>query len=434
MPIPKTLVQVEAVPASEQSLQHRFKVVRMQSERICAPLVTEDYVIQSMDDVSPPKWHLAHTSWFFENFLLKPFLRGYREFHSSFGYLFNSYYNAVGNMHPRPLRGMLSRPTVEQIYQYRSYVDEHIQQLLDCISDHPDGNEITKRFELGLHHEQQHQELLLTDIKHIFAQNPLRPAYHSLKVAQASESVNPHWIKFDGGLYSVGYQDSGFCFDNELPTHSVFVHPFSLCSELVTCGEYIDFINDGAYQEPLLWLSEAWSCISNNAWQAPLYWEKRDDQWWHMTLAGMQPVEVDVPVCHVSYFEADAFARWAGKRLPTEQEWELAARGQKMQGNFVGNGYLHPIPSAPTQSETNTPHQMFGDVWEWTQSPYVAYPGYKASANALGEYNGKFMCNQMVLRGGSCVTGDHHIRTSYRNFFYGPDRWQFSGLRLAVDE
>lgn len=410
------------------SASSNFRNIRQQTELLCQPLDTEDYGIQTMPDVSPPKWHLAHTSWFFETFLLKPFLKGYREYHPRFHYLFNSYYETAGTFHPRPERGLLSRPSVSEIYHYRNYIDEHMLMLLN-VTEHPSCDEITFRTELGCRHEQQHQELLLTDIKHIFAINPLKPPYRVLESIPDTEHKPLQWLNFSGELVNIGHHGDGFCFDNELPRHKVYNRPYALASRLVSNGEYMEFIEEGGYKQVQHWLSDAWKIVKSQNWHAPLYWEKIDNEWWHMTLAGMQPVNRHAPVCHVSFYEADAYARWVGKRLPTEAEWESAAAALTIMGNFKDNDYLQPIPGQQQGQLT----QMYGDVWEWTQSSYAPYPGFKPLQGSLGEYNGKFMCNQMVLRGGSCVTPLDHIRASYRNFFYPKDRWQFSGVRLAND-
>jgi ergothioneine biosynthesis protein EgtB len=413
-------------PSSE--LLTLYQKVRSESEYLCEPLAIEDYGIQTMPDVSPPKWHLAHVTWFFETFLLTPFLPGYRAFHPKFHYLFNSYYETVGTFHPRPQRGLLSRPTVDDVFQYRDYVNEHMLQLLQQ-RDHRQWEDIHQRTLIGIHHEQQHQELLLTDIKHIFGYNPLRPIYRDLKPALDADDTPLDWIQNDGGLVQIGHDGKGFSYDNEMPRHKVYVAPFSLASRPVTNGEYLEFIADGGYRKVELWLSDAWKTVTNQNWQAPLYWEYSEGCWHYMTLAGMQPVNEQAPVCHVSYFEADAYARWAGYRLPGESEWEIIATDQPPQGNLRETGYLQPVPA-----QDDTPvKQMYGDVWEWTQSVYGPYPGYQPLAGSLGEYNGKFMCNQMVLRGGSCFTPTDHIRATYRNFFYPKDRWQMSGFRLAKD-
>jgi ergothioneine biosynthesis protein EgtB len=408
------------------SLIDFYQQVRQGSEKICQPLAIEDYVIQTMADVSPPKWHLAHTTWFFETFLLVPYLNQYQVFHPQFGYLFNSYYEAVGQRHPRPQRGLLSRPTVEEVYQYRAYVDRAMAELIS----QPDKDEqIESLIILGLHHEQQHQELLLTDIKHILATNPLRPVYQVNNSTSSAELINleEKWLDYPGGIYSIGYQGEGFSFDNESPRHQTLLQDYYFASRLVTNEEYLEFIEAGGYSNPEYWLSEGWSTVQTQQWQAPLYWEKIDGTWWIMTLGGMQPLQKDEPVCHVSFYEADAYARFCGKRLPTEAEWEIATAQVPIRGNFLETEKLHPTAALGM----TRPDQVFGDVWEWTQSAYLPYPGYLPEAGAIGEYNGKFMCNQMVLRGGSCVTPIIHIRSTYRNFFPPSVRWQFTGIRLA---
>ncbi len=416
------------------TLQQRYQAVRHRSEQLCDPLEIEDYGLQSMPDASPPKWHLAHTTWFFETFLLIPYLDGYAPFHPRYGYLFNSYYEALGARHPRPQRGLLSRPTVQEVYDYRVYVDDAIQTLLADIRLNLDQ---THLLELGIHHEQQHQELLLTDLKHALALNPLCPAYRDelatpelpgLKPSSVSGSLG--WVDYEGGLHEIGAAAPGFCFDNEQPRHCTYLQDFSLADRLVTNGEYLAFIDAGGYQTPEYWLAEGWMLVQSEQWQVPLYWQSAAGHWWEMTLGGLQSLRLDAPVCHVSFYEADAYARWAGARLPTEAEWEIAAQEMPIQGNFVEQDYLHPIAAPSTQR----PAQLFGDVWEWTQSAYSPYPGFRTASGAVGEYNGKFMCNQMVLRGGSCATPQDHIRASYRNFFYPAARWQFSGIRLARDK
>jgi ergothioneine biosynthesis protein EgtB len=407
------------------ALLSRYDDVRNTTIDLARPLAIEDYVIQSSPDCSPAKWHLAHTTWFFENFLLLPQLPGYREFHPRYAYLFNSYYETVGTFFPRPLRGMLSRPTVEDVYRYRAYVDQHMRTLIEQLDAKPDAQTI-ERITLGLHHEQQHQELLLTDIKNLLALNPLRPAY-TQRAPDSSQPVAPasSWLEFSAGMYQVGAKDAPFCFDNETPRHPIFLQAFALAPHPVTNGEYLEFIAAGGYAEPRLWLSDGWRKVREADWRAPLYWEEIDGEWWHMTLHGLEPVDLSRPVCHVSYFEADAYARWAGKRLPSECEWEVAAASLPVEGNFLESGELQPCAAG------NASHQMFGDVWEWTSSAYLPYPNYHPLPGSLGEYNGKFMVSQMVLRGGSCITPRSHIRATYRNFFYPPDRWQFMGLRLA---
>lgn len=406
----------------------RYAEVRRLSEQICAPLAIEDYVIQTMPDASPPKWNLAHTAWFFETFLLRQFQRNYQEFHPQFGYLFNSYYEAVGDRHPRPRRGLLSRPTVDEVLQYRHYVDDAMQGLIES-AEETVWAAAEPLIELGLNHEQQHQELMLSDLKHILAENPLKPVYQDELLAAAVETAPLVWHNFPGGVVDIGWDGSGFAFDNEGPRHKTYAEPFRLASRLVTNEEYQAFIDDGGYQQARYWLSAGWAIVQEQGWQAPLYWQRVDHSWHHFTLAGMQPVASSDPVCHVSYYEADAFATWSGKRLATEAEWEQAAGASDLDGNILDSvGACAPKPaSAGTGIQ-----QMFGDVWEWTSSPYSAYPGYSPVAGAVGEYNGKFMCNQFVLRGGSCATPVGHVRPTYRNFFPPEARWQFSGIRLAA--
>lgn len=412
---------IESAPGPNDVLA-RYREVRRVSESICRPLATEDYCIQSMPDVSPPKWHLAHTSWFFETFLLRPFVPGYAVFDARYEYLFNSYYETVGSPFPRAQRGLLARPTVEEIYRYRAHVDNAMQELLaHCPRDHAEA--VYSRTTLGLHHEQQHQELLLTDIKHIFAFNPLKPAYRQTDSAPAARPEPLRWISHAGGVREIGHAGAGFAFDNETPRHRVYVDDFAIAARPITNGEYLAFMEAGGYERADLWLSDGWRETKEHRWQAPLYWERRDGRWWMYTLAGMVPVREEEPVCHVSFYEADAYARWAGKRLPSEAEWEMAVAGLPIAGNFYESGALQPRAAALGQ--------FYGDVWEWTASDYAPYPGYRPPAGALGEYNGKFMCNQRVLRGGSCASPQSHLRATYRNFFYPNTRWQFAGLRLA---
>ena len=411
---------------TRRSLAEHYQQVRHVSEQLCQPLVTEDYGIQSMPDVSPPKWHLAHTTWFFETLLLVPNLPGYEVFHPKFGYLFNSYYESIGERHPRPQRGLLSRPTVEEVYRYRAYVDQAMRVILTEQAGDPTLESLTL---LGIHHEQQHQELLITDIKHILALNPLRPAYRSdLPVLDAKPAARKEqWLDYPGGLYEMGYEGEDFAFDNEGPRHLVYLQDYWLASRLVTNGEYLEFIQAKGYRKPEYWLSEGWATVQAERWQAPLYWEQIDGAWWVMTLGGLRPLNEHEPVCHVSFYEADAFARWSGRRLPSEAEWEVAASQVPTQGNFLESGQLHPVPAMGL----TRPDQLLGDVWEWTQSAYLPYPGFQPAPGAVAEYNGKFMCNQMVLRGGSCATSLSHIRSTYRNFFPPSTRWQFSGIRLV---
>jgi ergothioneine biosynthesis protein EgtB len=410
---------------SRNGLLEDLHRVRDLTVRLCDPLQAEDCVVQSAPETSPAKWHLAHTTWFLENFLLIPYLSKYRPFHPRFGFLFNSYYESVGEFHPRLQRGLLSRPSLEEIREYRDYVDQHMGMLLEA-PDHADAEEIRARTTLGIHHEQQHQELLLTDIKHLFACNPLKPAYREAIAPDAGTNPPLGWLRLPAGMYAFGHGGDGFAFDNEMPRHRRYLDEFSLASRPVTNAEYIEFIAAGGYRQPTLWLSDGWRKVNEARWTAPLYWEQQDSEWWQMTLAGYRRVEPSEPVCHVSYYEADAYARWAGKRLPTEFEWEAAAGMQAPGGNLLESGRFHPQPARDGAS------QFFGDVWEWTQSAYSPYPGYRPPAGALGEYNGKFMVSQLVLRGGSCVTPVTHIRASYRNFFYPQDRWQFMGIRLAA--
>jgi len=411
-----------------QAVAERYAAVRRASEALARPLAPDDYGLQAMPEVSPAKWHLAHTSWFFETFLLAPFLTGYREFHPQFGHLFNSYYQQVGSPFPRPQRGLLSRPTIEEVARYRTHVDEAMAALLATAEDEH-WPTVAMRTELGSQHEEQHQELFLTDIKYNFSHNPLRPAYREdLPRASAGAGVPFAWLAQPGGEVAIGHDGNGFAFDNEAPQHRVLLAPHAIGSRLVTNGEFLEFMQAGGYRRPEFWLSDGWHAANERRWQAPLYWEQRDGRWWVYTLNGMRPLVEHEPVSHISLYEADAYARWAGARLPTEAEWEALASRQPLEGNLREAGHLHPVPAADS-----SPAQLFGDVWEWTQSAYAPYPGYRPPTGAIGEYNGKFMVNQYVLRGGSCVTPAGHIRASYRNFFYPADRWQFSGLRLARD-
>ena len=383
-----------------------------------------------MPDVSPAKWHLAHTTWFFETFVLKKWVAGYQPEIPEYAYLFNSYYNAAGDMHRRDLRGLISRPTVDQTRKYRAGVNARVLELMENADDAL-LLELEPIITLGIHHEQQHQELLITDIKHVFAQNPLYPVFRRRKTDHAPTAPDEiDFIPFDEQIVEIGHDGSGFSYDNEGPRHRALVPAFSLASRPVTNGEYIQFIEAGGYTRPEFWLSLGWMTVNEQRWQAPLYWQKRDGQWWNFTLAGLRPVDVSEPVTHISYFEADAYANWAGARLPTEFEWERIAANHPIGGNFVENEHFHPQPAEPDDKPFV---QLFGDVWEWTRSSYSPYPGYRAEPGALGEYNGKFMCNQYVLRGGSCATSITHIRHTYRNFFQPEKRWQFTGIRLARD-
>ena len=411
------------------ALIETYRSVRAVTLRLTDGLSAEDQVVQSMEDASPTKWHLAHTTWFFEQFLLGPNLGGYDVFHPRFAFLFNSYYEAVGARHARPRRGLLTRPTLEEVRAYRRHVDAAMDGLMTK-ADSTTWRSIAPLIELGLNHEQQHQELMMTDLLHALSCNPLRPAYRTAPPQGAPAAATPaDWVSFAGGKAEIGHGGGGFAFDHEGPRHAVLLRPYRLSARLVTNGEWMAFMADGGYREPTLWLSDGWARVQQEGWEAPLYWHQRDDAWWAMSLHGLQSLDPAAPVCHVSYYEADAFARWAGKRLPSEQEWEAAAAELPVAGNTLGSGHLRPLPAG----EGTGLRQFYGDVWEWTQSPYAPYPGYRAPQGAVGEYNGKFMCNQLVLRGGSCVTPDGHLRACYRNFFYPHQRWQFMGLRLAED-
>ncbi len=415
-------------PHRSEELIARFQRVRDLSIRLCQGLEPEDFVVQSMPDVSPTKWHLAHTSWFFETFVLKAWRPEYRSETPEYAFLFNSYYNAAGTMHRRDLRGLISRPTVAQTYRFRHAIDEGVTELLRG-ADNALLDEIEPVITLGIHHEQQHQELLLTDIKHVLAQNPLHPVFEKSATAPSDAVAVPlQFVEFDEAITLIGHEGSGFSYDNEGPQHRALVGAFSLANRTVTNGEYIAFIEAGGYTRPDFWLSLGWNTVQEQAWDAPLYWTKRDGQWWNFTLSGFRPVNASEPVTHVSYFEADAYANWEGARLPTEFEWERASAGQPIEGNFVDDHRFHPVPARGDGLQ-----EMFGNVWEWTRSSYSPYPGYRAAPGALGEYNGKFMCNQYVLRGGSCATSRDHIRRTYRNFFQPEKRWQFTGIRLARD-
>ncbi len=421
----------ESMHSRAGSLIHRYLSVRRFTESLCVGLETEDFVVQSMEDVSPTKWHLAHTSWFFETFILREHHQGYRPLDETYAYLFNSDYVQAGERHCRAQRGYISRPTVSRVFEYRRHVDENLTDLLEQAEDDV-ILALEPLIEIGINHEQQHQELMLTDLKHVFSVNPLRPSFHdrrpSIDTSAASELG---WLSFDGGVHSIGHEGDGFSYDNESPRHRRFLEPFQIADRPVTNGEYLAFMDDRGYRRPELWLSAGWTSAQENEWTEPFYWEMRDGQWWIFTLSGMLHVDPDEAVCHLSYFEADAFARWAGARLPREEEWEFAAANQAVAGNLVEYGRFHP---ASASSEEGGLRQAYGDVWEWTQSQYTAYPGYRPPAGALGEYNGKFMCNQFVLRGGSCATSARHIRPTYRNFFPPDATWQFTGVRLAKDE
>jgi ergothioneine biosynthesis protein EgtB len=424
----------QAGEAASPSLTERYLAVRAQTHALCEPLATEDYVVSTMPDVSPTKWHLAHTSWFFETFILTPHRPGYQPLDARYAFLFNSYYVQAGERHCRAQRGLVTRPTVADVYAYRAYVDEHMLALLDTGTD---DERVRELVEIGLHHEQQHQELLLTDIKHVFWTNPLRPAYVARHESAVAASPAPlRWHHTPEGLYRIGHAGAGFAFDNEGPQHRQFVERFRFASRLVTNGEYLEFMVDGGYRRPELWLSAGWMAAESGGWEAPFYWERDGRQsegegWTIFTLGGTLPVARDEPVCHVSYYEADAYARWAGRRLPTEAEWEVAAADAPIEGTFVDAGRFHPAPQRLSSTPGDHPAQLFGELWQWTQSPYIAYPGFQPPEGALGEYNGKFMCDQWVLRGASCATPRSHARLTYRNFFPAETRWQFSGIRLA---
>ena len=409
-------------------LERFYREVRHTSERLGEPLSDADATVQSMPDASPAKWHLAHTTWFFEAMVLSRYLNGYKPFDEGFTFLFNSYYETVGARQPRPRRGMITRPSLDEIYAYRAHVDQAIARLLNSRPTRA----VAELIELGCHHEQQHQELLLTDILHLFAQNPIRPAYRDpapVKVETEAPPA-PSFTDFEGGIVEIGHGGAGFAFDSEGPRHRVLIEPFRLADRLVTNTEWMEFIEDGGYAKPLLWLSEGWAKVVAEGWSRPLYWETREGQHWTMTLRGFQLVDPTAPVAHVSYFEADAFATWSGMRLPSEAEWEVAAQRLDMDGNFMDLNRLRPRPACPRKTGVQ---QMFGDVWEWTRSPFSPYPRFRAAEGAVGEYNGKFMSGQFVLRGGSRVTPPGHLRATYRNFFPAHMRWQFAGLRLAAD-
>jgi ergothioneine biosynthesis protein EgtB len=411
--------------APKMDLRALYRAVRQTSERLCEPLETEDYVVQSMPDASPIKWHLAHTTWFFETFLLVPHSPGYRPFHPQFGFLFNSYYEALGPRWPRADRGLMVRPTVAEIFRYRAHVDKSMEDFLSK------AEPLRPLVLLGLNHEQQHQELMVTDLKHAWMANLLQPVFGPTRPKRGSPPPL-QWHVQAGGLVDMGHDGADFAFDNEGPRHRVFQQPYRLANRLVTCGEYRQFIDDGGYLRPELWLSDGWAVRQSRHWTCPLYWEKDKDGWRIRTLLGQRSIDADEPVCHVSYYEADAFARWADARLPSESEWEAVAGQRPMAGHFLESGHLHPMADCAAD-DTGTVVQMFGDVWQWTASSYSAYPGYRPSAGALGEYNGKFMCNQFVLRGASCATPRSHARRTYRNFFPPDARWQFTGIRLAKE-
>jgi ergothioneine biosynthesis protein EgtB len=424
-----TLATVEPAIAP---LSLRCQESRQLSLELASPLSAEDQCVQAMPDASPTKWHLAHTTWFYETFVLKPHLEGYRVFNESYHYCFNSYYEAEGPRHPRPARGLLTRPSNADVRRYRAHVDEALATLFAHRIDQarPD---IATLIELGINHEQQHQELLLTDILALFAASPLYPAYKPpVSADEPAESVQAsEWHEYTSGIVAIGHNGNSFHFDCEAPRHDVLIRPYRIADRLVTNGEWLEFMADGGYAQPGLWLSDGWATVKSEGWQAPGYWLERDGTWHQLGLCGLKPVDPAAPVAHVSYFEADAFASWAGKRLPTEAEWENAARSVPPVGNTLGTGNLTPVPCR--RQDGSGPRQLFGDVWEWTRSTFSPYPGFRPATGAVGEYNGKFMCGQFVLRGASCATPDGHSRATYRNFFYPHQRWQFMGLRLAED-
>jgi ergothioneine biosynthesis protein EgtB len=416
-----------------QDALKKFRDCRQITEKICQPLQTEDYIPQPMVDVSPPKWHLAHTTWFFETFILKRFIPGYQPFHPQYNELFNSYYNAVGDRTPRDQRGFLSRPTVKELYEYRHHVTGMMNALPDYLNE-SDEAEAISLLEIGCQHEQQHQELLVTDLKYILSRNLIIPTYHSVQLPVSDEKarVRPEFLRVDEGVYEIGYGGKGFCFDNELNRHRVFLQGFGIQNRLVTNGEYQEFMADGGYTDFRHWLSEAWEVVNREGWRAPLYWEKKDGEWHTFSLLGQIPVDPEAPVTHISFYEAAAYANWAGKRLLTEAEWEVAAtlfnpemRADNSQDRWV----FHPLRARTDDGLAC--HQLFGEMWQWTNSAYLPYPGFRIAEGALGEYNGKFMMNQMVLRGSSCATPYNHMRHTYRNFFPAYSRWQFTGIRLA---
>ncbi len=423
-------INYNAIKPEEQtpgSLLEDFRMIRQTTDHFASRFSTEDQNIQSMADASPLKWHRAHTSWFFETFLLRPHLADYQSPDELYAYLFNSYYNGIGKQYPRSQRSLITRPDAAAVSRYREHVDVSMETLVSTLTE-DQLRTIVPLIILGLNHEQQHQELMVTDIKHGLSFNPARPAWAT--AATRSATTRPlGWIEFAGGLDHCGHAGDGFAFDNERPHHPVFVHPFQLADRPASCGDYMAFMNDGGYSRPELWLSDGWAWCRDNQIKAPLYWWQEDGRWLHYTAYGAAEVDPDSPVCHISFYEAAAFAQWSDARLPLEHEWERAARDFPVDGHFGDQGVFHPAGASGDQPM----QQLFGDVWEWTASSYAPYPGFKPAGGAIGEYNGKFMANQMVLRGGSCATAAGHMRASYRNFFYPADRWQFSGIRLARD-
>jgi len=424
----QTARSADAAAPDRDTLTATYRAVRQWTESLGDGLSAEDMVAQSMSDASPTKWHMGHTTWFFETFLLERLTPGFEPFHPQFRVIFNSYYQQIGPQHSRPARGLLTRPPLDEVLKYRAHVDQAMEDLLQSFEPLED---IVPFVQLGLNHEEQHQELILTDLLHLLSCNPLRPVYRPYRPQSASSPIPLRWLAFDGGVFEIGHNGDGFAFDDEGPRHEVLLRPYRLANRPVTVGDWKEFVADGGYARPELWLSDGWALANEQAWRAPLYWEEDEDgAWSSMTLSGMQPLDDSAPVCHVSHFEADAYARWAGKRLPTEAEWEVAAANTSTQGNTMGSGLFRPVSAT---DDTDGLLQMFGDVWELTQSAFTPYPGFKPAAGAVGEYNGKFMSGQVVLRGASCATADGHSSASYRNFFYPFQRWQFMGLRLADD-
>jgi len=412
---------------TQDKLLDLFDKVRQQTIALIEPLEKEDMVVQPMESASPSKWHLAHTSWFFETFVLAKYQEDFESLHPQYAYLFNSYYLQTGVPFTRSKRGVITRPTVDQVFEYRSYVNDQMRTFINSCTEEV-WKDAAPVVEIGIHHEQQHQELIITDTKYLLAQNPLLPVYKPIDQQRSGSKSSLNWIAFEEGIAEIGSNGDTFTYDNEHPRHRSYIHAFELSDRLITNAEYLEFMEAGGYEDSSLWLDEGWAAVQQNNWKAPLYWFKRDENWMEFTLAGAERLNPYVPVCHISYFEADAFARWKGCRLPTEQEWEYACHDKQLTGNFVESGLIHPMSSNQQQGGLK---QMFGDLWEWTSSSYAPYPGYAPLPGALGEYNGKFMANQYVLRGGSCATSKTHIRKTYRNFFHTDARWQFSGIRLA---
>lgn len=412
---------------TKENLLDLFDEVRQHTITLVEPLEKEDMVVQPMENASPSKWHLAHTSWFFETFVLGKYEKDFESLHPQYAYLFNSYYLQTGVPFTRSKRGVITRPTVDQVFEYRRYVNDQMRNFINSCTEEV-WEDAAAVVEIGIHHEQQHQELIITDTKFLLAQNPLLPVYKPIDQQRSSSKSALNWIAFEEGIAEIGSNGDTFTYDNEHPRHRAYIHPFELSDRLITNEEYLEFMEAGGYEDSSLWLDEGWAAVQQNNWKAPLYWFKREGKWMEFSLAGAEQLNPYVPVCHISYFEADAFARWKGCRLPTEQEWEYACDDRQITGNFVESGLIHPISS--NQNEDGL-KQMFGDLWEWTSSSYAPYPGYTPLPGALGEYNGKFMANQYVLRGGSCATSETHIRKTYRNFFHTDARWQFSGIRLA---